>query len=239
MGSASATIINEQEWLVAMELSTFTCLSMALKAAVELDVLQIIANADDGLKFPLPLLYKIGKPDRLHGLTPLCKYLVQNNNGLSLVPLVVMDQENVFTDAWHYLKDGILDGSQPFTKANGVHAFERPAKDQRFNKLFNRAMAEHSILNTGRILESYESFKHLEELPHVVADAPQFQGVTHVGGDMFNSVSSGRAIFMKVSGGSIPYHKQQYNSRVMAHIVDIKINFNGEFGYNEIISGTQ
>ncbi|GLJ55149.1 hypothetical protein SUGI_1183700 [Cryptomeria japonica] len=78
----------------------------------------------------------------------------------------------------------------------------------------------------GRILDTYEGFKDLEELvdvggevgstlnlivfkyphirgrnfdqPHVVADAPQFLGVTHVGGDMFDSVPSGRAIFMKV-----------------------------------------
>ncbi|KAL2933379.1 Caffeic acid 3-O-methyltransferase [Bienertia sinuspersici] len=35
------------------------------------------------------------------------------------------------------------------------------------------------------------------ELPEVVAQAPQIPGVTHVGGDMFNSIPSGDAIFMK------------------------------------------
>ncbi|GLJ55156.1 hypothetical protein SUGI_1183820 [Cryptomeria japonica] len=260
MGSPSATIINEEEWLVAMELNTFTCLPMALKAAVELEVLQTIANAGDGIQVsPTKIVSQIpnvtnpdaaitldrilrvlashsllscsvttdknGKPERLYGLTPLCKYLVQSKDGLSLAPLVVMNQDKVFLDAWHYLKDAVLDGSQPFSKAHGVHAFEYPAKDQRFNKLFNRAMAEHSILNMGRILEIYEGFKDLEELvdvaggvghtlniivskypnirgvnfdqPHVVADAPQFPGVTHIGGDMFDSVPSARAIFMK------------------------------------------
>ncbi|GLJ55158.1 hypothetical protein SUGI_1183880 [Cryptomeria japonica] len=260
MGSASATIINEEEWLVAMQLGTFTCLPMAIKAATELDVLQIIANAGDGIQVsPTQIVSQIpnvtnpdaaitldrilrvlashsllncsvttgknGKPERLYGLTPLCKYLVQNKDGLSLAPLALMNQDKVFIDTWHYLKDAVVEGSQPFTKAHGVNAFEYPAKDQRFNTVFNRAMAEHSTIVMGRILETYEGFKDLEELvdvgggtgftlnlivskyphirgvnfdmPHVVADAPQFPGVTHVGGDMFASVPSGKAIFMK------------------------------------------
>nr|AFX98069.1 caffeic acid O-methyltransferase [Cunninghamia lanceolata]QBC40976.1 caffeic acid O-methyltransferase [Cunninghamia lanceolata] len=260
MGSVDAAIINEEEWLVGMELGTFSCLPMAIKAAIELDVLQIIANAGHGIQVsPTQIVSQIpnvtnpdaaitldrilrvlashsllscsvttdknGKPERLYGLTPLCKYLVQNKDGLSLAPLSLMNQDKVFIDTWFYLKDAVLEGSQPFTKAHGVNAFEYPAKDQRFNRVFNKAMSEHSTLVMGRVLETYQGFKDLEELvdvgggigstlnlivskyphikgvnfdmPHVVADAPEFPGVTHVGGDMFDSVPSGKAIFMK------------------------------------------
>ncbi|GLJ55113.1 hypothetical protein SUGI_1182920 [Cryptomeria japonica] len=69
---------------------------------------------------------KNGNSERLYGLTPLCKYLVQNKDGFSLAPLALMSQDKVFIDTWHYLKDAILEGGQPFTKAHGVNAFEYP-----------------------------------------------------------------------------------------------------------------
>ncbi|XP_057821994.1 caffeic acid 3-O-methyltransferase-like [Cryptomeria japonica] len=147
-----------------MELGFFTCLPIVIIAAIELDALQIIANAGDGLQVsPAQIVsqipnvtnpdatitldrilrvlashsllnysvstYKNGKPERLYGLTPLCKYLVQNKDGLSLAPLALMNQDKVFIDTWHYLKDAIVEGIQPFTKAHGVNAFEYPTKE--------------------------------------------------------------------------------------------------------------
>ncbi|XP_059070717.1 caffeic acid 3-O-methyltransferase-like [Cryptomeria japonica] len=73
--------------------------------------------------------YKNGKPKRLYGLTPLYKYLVQNKDGLSLAQLALMNQDKVFIDTWHYLKDAILEGSQPFTKVHGVNTFDYLAKE--------------------------------------------------------------------------------------------------------------
>ncbi|RWR86243.1 caffeate O-methyltransferase [Cinnamomum micranthum f. kanehirae] len=35
------------------------------------------------------------------------------------------------------------------------------------------------------------------DLPHVIADAPHYPGIEHVEGDMFDSIPSGQAIFMK------------------------------------------
>ncbi|GLJ55159.1 hypothetical protein SUGI_1183890 [Cryptomeria japonica] len=260
MDSNDETIMNEEEWLLGKELCSFSCLPMAMKAAIELDVLQIISTAGSGLQIsPTQIVAQIpnvtnpdaaitldrilrvlashsllscslsidqnGKPERLYGLTPLCKYLVQNKDGLSLAPLALMNQDKVFMDSWYHLKDAVLEGSQPFIKAHGVNAFEYPAKDQRFNRIFNKAMADHSAMVMERILDSYHGFKDLEELldvgggvgstlnlivskhphikgvnydlPHVVRDAPDYPGVTHVGGDMFESVPSSRAIFMK------------------------------------------
>ncbi|GLJ55104.1 hypothetical protein SUGI_1182650 [Cryptomeria japonica] len=84
-----------------------------------------------------------------------------------LAPMSLMNQGKVFLDTWHYLKDIVVEGSKPLTKAHGVNAFEYPAKDQRFNRVFNRAMDDHSTLMMGRILETYEGFKGLEELVDV------------------------------------------------------------------------
>jgi len=151
-------IVNEDEWLLGMELGNFSCLPMGMKAAIELDVLQIIANAGNGVQLsPRQIVAHIpttnpdaaitldrilrvlashsvlscsvttdenGKAERLYGLTPLCKYLVKNQDGVSLAPLVLMNQDKVFMESWYYLKDAVLEGSQPFTKAHGRNAFE-------------------------------------------------------------------------------------------------------------------
>eukprot|EP00253_Pinus_taeda_P005191 PITA_05191 len=255
----NSKIVNEDEWFLGMELAHFHCLPMAMKAAVELDVLQIIANAGNGVQLSstqivahipttnpdaaitLDRILRVlsshsvlscsvttnesVKAERFYGLTPLCTYLVKNQDGISLAPLVLMGQDKVPTECWYYLKDAVLEGSKPFTKAHGMNAFDYGAIDQRFNRLFNRAMSETSTMLMNKILDTYEGFKEVQELvdvgggvgatlnlivskyphmsginfdmPHVVAEAPHYPAVKHVGGDMFDSVPSGQAIFMK------------------------------------------
>ncbi|CAI0469315.1 unnamed protein product [Linum tenue] len=57
--------------------------------------------------------------------------------------------------------------------------------------------------NNGDCLQMIlEKYPHIEQginfdLPEVVGKAPEIPGVTHVGGDMFKSIPSGDAIFMK------------------------------------------
>lgn len=251
-------IVNEDEWLLGMELANFSCLPMALNAAVGLDVLQIIANAGNGVQLsPTQLVAHIpttnpdaaitldrilrvlashsvlscsvtinenGSTERFYGLTPLCKYLVKNQDGVSLAPICLMSPPMI--GSLHYLKDAVLEGSQPFTKAHGMNVFDYTAIDQRFNRLFNRAMSERSSMLMNKILDTYEGFKELQELvdvgggvgstlnlivsryphisginfdlPHVVADAPHYPAVKYVGGDMFDSVPSCQAILIKL-----------------------------------------
>ncbi|CAA6656519.1 unnamed protein product [Spirodela intermedia] len=104
-------------------------------------------------------------------------------------------------------------------------AFEYNGTDPRFNNLFKATMFNNSTITVKTMLEIYGGFdglgvlmdvgggigatlnmiisKHPSikginfDLPHVIADAPSFSGVEHVGGDMFASVPSGDAIFMK------------------------------------------
>ena len=54
----------------------------------------------------------------------------------------------------------------------------------------------------GAVAEVVKAYPHIKgvnfDLPHVVATAPAYDGVSHVGGDMFESIPCADAIFMKV-----------------------------------------
>ncbi|KAH9789258.1 hypothetical protein KPL71_002923 [Citrus sinensis] len=67
----------------------------------------------------------------------------------------------------YYLKNALLEGSVPHTKAqSGMDAFAAAAKDARMNNLFNQSMHNHTV-------------------------------VEHVSGHMFIEVPNGQALFMK------------------------------------------
>lgn len=128
-------------------------------------------------------------------------------------------------ESWFHLNDAVLEGGIPFNRAYGMTAFEYPETDERFNRVFNQAMSNHTTLILKKILDVYKGFEginvlvdvgggigvtlnlittkypHIKginfDLPHVLADAPSYPGVEHVGGDMFKSVPEGDAIFMK------------------------------------------
>ncbi|XVE66009.1 hypothetical protein DITRI_Ditri08aG0047200 [Diplodiscus trichospermus] len=166
-----------------------------------------------------------GNLHRLYSLTPVSKFFVRNEDGVSLGPLMSLLQDKVFLDSWSQLKDAILEGGVPFDRVHGTNAFEYPGKDPRFNQVFNTAMINHTTIVLKKILESYNGFEQLNslvdvggglgvtlsiitskypsikginfDLPHVIQHAPAYPGVEHVGGDMFESVPKGDAIFMK------------------------------------------
>ncbi|KAL8538227.1 hypothetical protein ACS0TY_000265 [Phlomoides rotata] len=166
-----------------------------------------------------------GGVERLYGLAPVCRFLTKNDDGVSMAPLLLMNQDKVLMESWYHLKDAVLDGGIPFNKAYGMTAFEYHGTDPRFNKVFNQGMSNHSTMTMKKILETYKGFDGLKtvvdvgggtgatlnmivskfpsikginfDLPHVIEDAPTYPGVEHVGGDMFVSVPKGDAIFMK------------------------------------------
>ncbi|KAL6132272.1 PREDICTED: caffeic acid 3-O-methyltransferase [Fragaria vesca subsp. vesca] len=265
MGSTGETqmtptqVSDEEANLFAMQLASASVLPMVLKAAIELDLLEIMAKAGPGsflspndLASQLPtenpeapvmldrmlrllasysiLTYSLrtlpdGKVERLYGLGPVCKFLTKNEDGVSIAALCLMNQDKVLVESWYHLKDAVLDGGIPFNKAYGMTAFDYHGTDPRFNKVFNKGMADHSTITMKKILETYKGFEGLKsivdvgggtgavvnmivakypsikginfDLPHVIEDAPQYPGVQHVGGDMFVSVPKGDAIFMK------------------------------------------
>lgn len=103
------------------------------------------------------------------------------------------------------MKDAVLEGGIPFNKAYGMTAFEYHGTDPRFNKVFNKGMADHSTITMKKILETYEGFQGLSsivdvgggtgavlsmivskypsikginfDLPHVIDDAPPHPGI--------------------------------------------------------------
>ncbi|KAK1351805.1 Caffeic acid 3-O-methyltransferase [Heracleum sosnowskyi] len=167
-----------------------------------------------------------GQEKSLYSLASICKNYIADEDGVSLAPLLVMLHDKVIIDSWYQLKDALLEGGIPFNRAHeGMHAFEYPAKDGRFNDVFNQAMYNHTTVVMKKILEVYTGFEGITEiidvgggtgatlakiiakypqirginfdLPHVIKNAAPLSGVEHVGGDMFESVPKGEVIFMK------------------------------------------
>nr|BEV30394.1 O-methyltransferase [Corydalis solida] len=165
-----------------------------------------------------------GQVERLYGLAPVCKFFIEDKDGVSMAPLLLIIQDKVLRDTWDHLNEAILEGGVPFIKAHGMPVYEYQG-DPKFNKVFNKGMSDHSTMVMKKILEIYKGFEGLNsivdvgggigatinmivseytsikginfDLPQVVEVAPSYPGVEHVGGDMFVSVPKGDAILMK------------------------------------------
>ncbi|XP_076949494.1 cathecol O-methyltransferase 1-like [Bidens hawaiensis] len=165
------------------------------------------------------------RPVRIYGLTPVAKYFIPNEDGASLGVLLEFFQDKVLIDTWFKLKEALIEGGIPFERIYGTNTFEFGAVDARFDKVVNNAMLNHTTIVMKRILECYHGFKDLErvvdvggglgitikmivtehptikginfDLPHVTRQAPQYPGIQHVEGDMFQDIPQGDAIFMK------------------------------------------
>nr|XP_043635430.1 caffeic acid 3-O-methyltransferase-like [Erigeron canadensis] len=166
-----------------------------------------------------------GECKMLYGMTAVSNNYVRNPDGTSHASSLLLIYDKVLVDCWYHLKDAVVEGGVPFDKAHGMNAFEYPAKDNRFNEVFNRCMYDNTRIVMKMILEKYNGFEGVKnlvdvggglganleiivskypeikginfDLPHVIKDAPPYAGVKHVGGDMFKSVPNGDVIFMK------------------------------------------
>ncbi|XP_058738816.1 cathecol O-methyltransferase 1-like [Vicia villosa] len=162
---------------------------------------------------------------RFYSLANRSRFFVPDSDGVSLGPTLALLLDNVFYQSWTELKGAIMEGGVPFDRVHGMHAFEYPRVDPKFNDVFNKAMVCSTTINMKMVLNCYNGFENINklvdvggglginlklvtskyshikginfDLPHVVELAPSYPGVEHVGGDMFESVPSGDAIFMK------------------------------------------
>ncbi|KAI9086790.1 hypothetical protein K1719_031384 [Acacia pycnantha] len=161
----------------------------------------------------------------LYGLNHSSRWLLSDSD-LNLAPALLMQNHPTFMAPWHYLSHCVREGGPAFKKAHGREIWELASESPDFNKLFNDGMAcmagmvMRAVLsaykegfesigslvdvggNTGgtssEIVKSYAHIKCINfDLPHVIATAPEFDGVTQVGGDMFHSVPPADAVFMK------------------------------------------
>ncbi|KAH1067149.1 hypothetical protein J1N35_032136 [Gossypium stocksii] len=138
------------------------------------------------------------------------------------------------------LKDAFIEGGIPFNRVHGMHSFEYPGKNPRFNHVFNTATMNHTTFVMYNILDAYKGFvQHLNQvimdvggglgvslrfitskypsikginfdLPHVFQHASSIPGVEHVAGDMFQNVPKGDAIFIKNDDDCLKLLKNSY-----------------------------
>lgn len=162
---------------------------------------------------------------RKYGLAPVAKYFVPNKDGVSLGAVISLNQDEAFLASWSKLKEAVLEGGIPFNKVHGMDAFEYQGTNPRFNEIFNKAMYDQTTYIIKKIVRRYKGFENTQklvdvggglghtlriitsnypsikginfDLPHVIQHAPTIPGVEHVGGDMFESIPHGDAIFMK------------------------------------------
>nr|GEY31085.1 caffeic acid 3-O-methyltransferase-like [Tanacetum cinerariifolium] len=163
------------------------------------------------------------RPVRVYGLAPVAKYFISNEDGASLCAIMQLHQDKVFIDSWSGLKDSVVERGIPFNKVHGIHAFEYFALDARLSKnmleeicfkryhkvkpCYHGFDSLKSVVDVGgslgitinMIVSKYPNIKGINfDLPHVTRHAPLYPGIEHVGGDMFQDVPQGEAIFMKV-----------------------------------------
>ncbi|XP_050379956.1 (R,S)-reticuline 7-O-methyltransferase-like [Argentina anserina] len=161
--------------------------------------------------------------DLLYGLTYSSKWLLRSEEQ-TLAPLVRLATLPSHVASWLCLSQCIKDGGSGFEKANGFSLYDERSGNQR--SCFDEAMACISRIVMKAILSNYrdvfdgvgsivdvgggigisvaeivKSHPHIRginfDLPDVVATAPTYPGVTHLGGDMFNVIPNGDVIFMK------------------------------------------
>ena len=164
--------------------------------------------------------------DTLYGLTYSSRWLLSDSN-INLAPMLLMENHPTLMAPWHYFSQCVREDGVAFKKANGLDIWELASKNDEFNKLFNQGMActgraammaiveaykegfesVESLVDVGggtggTVSEIVKAYPHIKcinfDLPHVVATAPEYDGVAHVGGDMFQSIPQADAVFMKV-----------------------------------------
>ncbi|KAL9255021.1 Cathecol O-methyltransferase 1-like protein [Drosera capensis] len=168
-----------------------------------------------------------GIDQKVYGLTSVGMYFAKQEDGFSLGPFTLLLVDEVVTQSWFKMEDAVFSGEVPFDKAHGMNVFEYSATDPRFNQVFNDAMFNHTMMSMESTLKSYKGFRNVKclvdvgggigqtlkviiahypglkginfDLPHVIAHAVSHPDIQHVGGDMFTSIPTGDAIFMKIS----------------------------------------
>ncbi|XP_057954812.1 (R,S)-reticuline 7-O-methyltransferase-like [Malania oleifera] len=163
--------------------------------------------------------------DTLYGLTPSSRWLLRDTE-MTLAPMVLLENHPLLLSPWHQLSNCVTDGGTAFKKAHGSEIWEFAGANPEFNAMFNGAMACTARITLNAILAGYKdgladmgslvdvgggtgsaiaevvkACPHIQginfDLPHVIATAPSFPGVSHVGGDMFECIPNADAVFMK------------------------------------------
>ncbi|XP_011045485.1 PREDICTED: (R,S)-reticuline 7-O-methyltransferase-like [Populus euphratica] len=163
--------------------------------------------------------------ETLFGLNQKSRLLIHDSEQ-SLAPVVIMQLNPWLLAPWHCLSQCIKEGGTAFSKAHGCEVWDLASRNPEVNRIFNEAMACTSKIVMREILSQYKdgfnnirslvdvaggigghvaeivrAYPHIEginlDLPHVVATAPKYEGVSHVAGNMFDAIPNADAIFIK------------------------------------------
>ncbi|KAJ8749278.1 hypothetical protein K2173_018758 [Erythroxylum novogranatense] len=163
--------------------------------------------------------------EALYGLTSASRWLLHDSEW-SLAPMFLFQNHPWSTAPWHCLSKCVKEGGFAFNKAHDCDIWEFASKNPEFNRMLNNGMACTASIVTRGIITGYKdefhsmgslvdlgggtgamlaeivkSYPHIKainfDLPHVVATAPPYDAVEHVGGDMFECIPSADAIIMK------------------------------------------
>ncbi|OEL20675.1 putative inactive methyltransferase Os04g0175900 [Dichanthelium oligosanthes] len=251
---------DEATCLHALELISGFAVSMTVKAAIELGLIDALSMAPgramtaDELAAQLPAVDKAeaaasvdrllrllasynvvkcstetgprGEAFRRYTAAPVCRWLTNNNGEGSLAQLAMFAVDEDYLPSWHHLGAAVAGGGPAaFERAHGVPMFRYMGTNTRLNRVFNKAMAEHTMMVIVKLMERFKGFdgisvlvdvgggtgstlemitskyKHIRginlDLPHALSEAPAIPGVQHVSGNMYEEVPNGDAIFLK------------------------------------------
>ncbi|XAR72584.1 hypothetical protein NMG60_11019276 [Bertholletia excelsa] len=173
-------------------------------------------------------MHKVSKNDEEKGylLTPASQLLLEDEP-LSMTPLLLAMLDPVLTMPWHHVSEWFQnDDVTPFYTTHGRTLWDYASHESRFNKLFNKSMANDAQLVASVVIKDYKgcfeklnslvdvgggtgmmgksianAYPHLKctvlDLPHVVAGLEGSKNLNYVGGDMFETIPPSDAILLK------------------------------------------
>ncbi|KAK6937541.1 Plant methyltransferase dimerization [Dillenia turbinata] len=143
-----------------------------------------------------------GMIERLYGLGPESKFYLEDGQGGSLASMPFIDAHRATWDAWNCLKDSVLEGGIPFSKAFGMSGYQYACSDPILNVHFHQAMSGYTILFMKKLLEIYKGFEGINTVD-VGVEKGQHSTlsstcVEHIAGSLFERVPHGDAILLKL-----------------------------------------
>ncbi|KAI3505377.1 hypothetical protein L1887_27490 [Cichorium endivia] len=166
------------------------------------------------------------EPETVYSLNHCSKWLLNDSN-VTLAPLVMMFTNPFFGLPLSALSRSLKEAGTAFKLTHGEEFYDFSMVNSDFSSIFNEGMACTAKITMDAIISSYrngfltskgsvvdvgggmgvgiseivKAYPHLKginfDLPHVISTAPTYDGVTHVGGDMFNAIPPAEMIFMK------------------------------------------
>ncbi|CAJ1974700.1 unnamed protein product [Sphenostylis stenocarpa] len=164
---------------------------------------------------------------RKYSLSDVGKTLADDDQGLSYAYYMLQHHQDALMRAWPLVGEAVEDPRrEPFKKANHESAIEYYTKRPEEMKLIHNSFTGMCVPFMREMLEAYDGFQGVEtlvdvggnsgiclrmimdkhpnvrkginyDLPEMVAHAPHIPGVSNVGGNAFQSVPPGDAIFIK------------------------------------------